>query len=115
MKLITQKSLNHDEMNQILKKAMIQLYFFSTTKCNRNDAHKRYKGKNGWLRVLKKDLKNRIDSDTLDNTAKLEAIEPVTLTMGTNKFKLDSHGALDKLKCIIIVRGDIQNKNVISI
>ena len=40
--------------------------------------------RNGWLKALKKELKNIIDNGTLDNTAKLEANEPVTMTMETN-------------------------------
>ena len=71
--------------------------------------------RNGWLKALKKELKNIIDNGTLDNTAKLEANEPVTMTMETNKIKLDSHGGLDKLKCRIVVRGDMQKKNAITI
>jgi hypothetical protein len=35
--------------------------------------------------------------------------------MEINKTKLESHGALDKLKCRIVFRGDKQKKNSISI
>jgi hypothetical protein len=70
------------------------------------DARKR----NGWLKALKQELKNIIDKGILKNTTKLEANEPAALTMETRKNKLDSHRALDKLKCRIVVRGGMQKK-----
>jgi hypothetical protein len=39
--------------------------------------------RNGWLEGLKKELWNIIDNVTLNNTAKLEANLPGTLTMET--------------------------------
>jgi hypothetical protein len=35
--------------------------------------------------------------------------------METNNIKLDSHGGLDKLKCRIFVRGDMQKKHALRI
>jgi hypothetical protein len=71
--------------------------------------------RNGWLKALKKEFKNNIYNGILDNTAKLEANEPGTLTMDTKKIKMYSHGALDKLKRRIVVRCDMQKRNSISI
>jgi hypothetical protein len=51
----------------------------------------------------------------LDNTATLEANEPVELSTETNKIQLDIHGALDKFKSRMFVRGDMQKKNGTSI
>ena len=36
--------------------------------------------------------------------------EPVTPCMDVHKSKIQSDGSLDKLKLIIVVRGDLQNK-----
>jgi hypothetical protein len=63
--------------------------------------------RNGWLHDLTKELTNIIDNSTPDNTAKLEVNKPVTLTMETINMKLDTHGALEILKCRIDVRGNI--------
>ena len=36
--------------------------------------------------------------------------DPVTLCMDVYKTKIQSGGSLDKLKLIIVARGDLQNK-----
>ena len=36
--------------------------------------------------------------------------EPVTPCMDVNKAKIQSNGSLDKLKLVILVREDLQNK-----
>jgi hypothetical protein len=66
--------------------------------------------RNGWLKALMKELKNIIDNSTLGNTAKLEANEPVMRTVKPNNIKMDSHGPLGKLKCRMVVRGDMEKK-----
>ena len=40
--------------------------------------------------------------------------EPVTACMDVYKAKIQSDGSLDKLKLIIVVRGDLQNKETIG-
>ena len=40
--------------------------------------------------------------------------EPVTACMDMYKSKILSDGSLDKLKLIILVRGDLQNKEMIG-
>jgi hypothetical protein len=49
-------------------------------------------------KISQKELNNIIDNVTLEKTSKLEANEPIILTMETNIIKLDSHGGFDKLK-----------------
>ena len=40
--------------------------------------------------------------------------EPVTTCMDVYKSKIQSDGSLDKLKLIIVVRGDFQNKEMVG-
>ena len=40
--------------------------------------------------------------------------EPVTPRMDVYKAKIQSDGSLDKLKLIIVVRGDLQNKEMVG-
>ena len=40
--------------------------------------------------------------------------EPVTPFMDIYKAKIQSNGSLDKLKLIIVVRGDLQNNEMIG-
>ena len=40
--------------------------------------------------------------------------EPVTPCMDVYKAKIQSFGILDKLKFIIVVRGDLQNKEMVG-
>ena len=40
--------------------------------------------------------------------------EPVTPCMDVYKAKIQSYGSLDKLKLIIVVRGDLQNKELVG-
>ena len=40
--------------------------------------------------------------------------EPVTPCMNVYKYKIQSDGSLDKLKLRIVVRGDLQNKEMVG-
>jgi len=62
-----------------------------------------------WLKAYKKEIKVLIDSGTflIERPQPSEIIVP---TMETNKVKLKSDGSLDKLKCRIVVCGDLQEK-----
>ncbi len=62
-----------------------------------------------WLKAYHKEIKVLIDSGTF-SIEQPQPGEPVVPTMETNKVKLKSDGSLDKLKCRIVVRGDLQNK-----
>ncbi len=66
------------------------------------------KVREAWLRAYQKEIKTLIDAKTfaLDQPRDGEAVIP---TMETNKFKIKSDGSLDKLKCRIVVRGDLQD------
>jgi hypothetical protein len=57
------------------------------------------KVKEAWLRAYQKEIKTVIDGKTF-------ALIP---TMETNKVKIKSDGSLGKLKCRIVVRGDLQD------
>jgi len=65
--------------------------------------------KEAWLKAYKKEIKVLIDSGTflIERPQPSEIIVP---TMETNKVKLKSDGSLDKLKCRIVVCGDLQEK-----
>ena len=43
-----------------------------------------------------------------------EKDEPVTPWVDVHKSKIQSDGSLDKLKLIIVVRGDVQNKELVG-
>ena len=66
------------------------------------------KVREAWLRAYQKEIKTLIDAKTfaLDKPRDGEAVIP---TMETNKVKIKSDGSLDKLKCRIVVRGDLQD------
>jgi hypothetical protein len=64
-----------------------------------------------WLRALKKELKTLIDSGTFVHD-KLKDGEVSTPVMETFKVKVKSNGSLDKLKAWLVVRGDLQDKNI---
>jgi hypothetical protein len=66
------------------------------------------KVRKAWLRAYQKEIKTLIDSKTfaLD---KLRDGEPVLPTMETNKVKITSDRSLDKLKCRIVVMGDLED------
>jgi hypothetical protein len=61
-----------------------------------------------WLRAYKKEIKTLIDAKTFALESPKEG-EPVIPTMETNKVIVKSDGSLDKLKCRIAVRGDLQD------
>jgi hypothetical protein len=65
------------------------------------------KVREAWLRAYQKEIKTLINDKTfLDKPKDGETVIP---TMETNKFKIKSDGSLDKLKCRIMVRGDMQD------
>jgi hypothetical protein len=64
-----------------------------------------------WLKSLKKEIKTLIEAGTFvhDNLKEGEVSTPV---METFKVKVKSDGLLDKLKARLVVRGDLQDKNI---
>ena len=58
-----------------------------------------------------KEIKNIINNQTLLIEYQNEG-EPVTPCMDVYKAKIQSDGSLDKLKLRILVRGDLQNKEL---
>ena len=66
-----------------------------------------------WLKAIKKELKTLIDSGTFAQDA-LRNGEISTPVMETFKVKVKSDGSLDKLKCRLVVRGDLQDKNIME-
>jgi hypothetical protein len=66
------------------------------------------KVRTAWLRVYQKEIKTLIDAKTFALESPKDG-EPVIPTMETNKVKIKSDGSLDKLKCRIVVRGDLQD------
>ena len=65
--------------------------------------------KNDWLKTTVKDIKKLIKNQTfiMDDP---EMVDPVTPCMDIYKAKIQSDGTIEKLKLIIVVRGDLQNK-----
>ena len=65
-----------------------------------------------WLKATIKDIKNLINSQTflVEDPKKGE---PVTQCMDVYKAKTRSDRSLDNLKLIIVVRGDMQNKDLV--
>jgi hypothetical protein len=61
-----------------------------------------------WLRAYQKEIKTLIDAKTFALESPKDG-EPVIPTMETNKVKIKSDGSLNKLKCRIVVRGDLQD------
>ena len=66
-----------------------------------------------WLKANIKEIKNLINNQTFLIQDQKEG-EPVTPCMDVYKSKIQSDGSLDKLKLIIVVRGDFQNKEMIG-
>ena len=66
-----------------------------------------------WLKANLKEIKNLIKNQTLLIEDKNED-EPVTPCMDVYKTKIRSDGSLDKLKLIIVVRGGLQNKDMVG-
>ena len=69
--------------------------------------------KKHWLKATLKEIKNLINNHTFLIEDKNEG-EPVTPWMDVYKAKIQSDGSLDKLKLRIVVRGDMQNKEMVG-
>ena len=80
--------------------------FFEMTKLS-------YNIKKPWLKPTLKEIKNLINNQTLLIEEQNEG-EPVTPCMDVYKTKIQSDGSLDKLKLRIVVRGDLQNKELVG-
>ena len=65
--------------------------------------------KKPWLMANLKEMNNLINNQTFLIEGQNEG-EPVTPCMDVYKAKIQSDGSIDKLKLIIVVRGDLQNK-----
>ena len=66
-----------------------------------------------WLKATLKEIKNLINNKTFTIEDPKDG-EPVTPCMDDYKAKIQSDGSLDKLKLGIVVRGDLQNKEMIG-
>ena len=62
-----------------------------------------------WLKANLKEIKNLINNQTFLIEDPKDS-EPVTPCMNVYKANIQSDGRLDKIKLIIVVRGDLQNK-----
>ena len=69
--------------------------------------------KNPWLTSTLREIKNLINNQTFVIEYQNEG-KPVTLCMDVYKAKIQSDGSLDKLKLRIVVRGNIQNKEMVK-
>ena len=69
--------------------------------------------KKPWLKENLKEIKNPIENQTL-LIEDQNGGEPVTTCMYAYKAKIQSDGSLDKLKLRIVVRGDLQNKELVG-
>ena len=69
--------------------------------------------KKTWLKVNQNDIKNPINNQTflVEDPKKGE---PVTPCIDVYKAKTQYYGSLDKLKSRIVVRGDLQNKELVG-
>ena len=65
------------------------------------------------LKATLKEIKNLINNQTFLIEYQNEG-EPVTPCMDVYKAKIQSGGSLDKLKLKILVRGDLQNKEMVG-
>ena len=66
-----------------------------------------------WPKATLKEIKNIINNQTFIIEDPKDG-EPVTPCMDVYKAKIQSDGSLDKLKLRIVVRGDLQNKEMIG-
>ena len=66
-----------------------------------------------WLKATLREIKNLINNQTFMIEDPKDD-EPVTTCMDVYKAKIQSDGSLDKLKLRIVVRGDLQNKEMIG-
>ena len=69
--------------------------------------------KKPWLEATPKEIKNLINNQTFLIEDPNEG-KPVTPCMDVYKSKIQSDGSLDKLKFRIVVRGDLQNKEMVG-
>jgi hypothetical protein len=67
--------------------------------------------KEEWLRSVRKELKTLVDSGTFQEDIP-HAGKTSTPVMEIFKVKVKSDGSLDKLKTRLVVRGDLQDKNI---
>ena len=65
-----------------------------------------------WLKDTLKEIKNLINNQTFMIEDPKDG-EPFTPCIDVYKAKIQSDGILEKLKLRIIVRGDVQNKDII--
>ena len=66
-----------------------------------------------WLTATLKDINNLINNQTFMIEDPKDS-EPVTPCMDVYKAKVQSDGSLDKLKLRIVVRGDLQNMEMVG-
>ena len=66
-----------------------------------------------WLKANLKEIKNLINNQNFLFEDQKEG-EPVTQCMDVYKAKIQSDGSLDKLKLRIVVRGYLQNKEMVG-
>ena len=66
-----------------------------------------------WLKATLKEIKNVINNQTFLIEEPKDG-EPVTPCMDVYKAKIQSDGSLDKLNLRIVVRGDLQNKEMVG-
>ena len=69
--------------------------------------------KKPWLKATQKEIKNLINSHTLIVEYPKKG-EPVTPCMDVYKAKIQYDGSLYKLKLRIVVKGDLQNKELVG-
>ena len=69
--------------------------------------------KKPWLKATLKEIKNLINNQTFLIEDQNEG-EPITSCMDVYKAKIQSDGSLDKLKLRIVVRGYLQNKEMVG-
>jgi hypothetical protein len=70
--------------------------------------------KQEWLKSVKKESKALVDSNTFQEDT-MHSGETSTPVMETFKVKVKSNGSLDKLKTQLVVRGDLQDKNITEV
>ena len=66
-----------------------------------------------WLKATLKDIKNLVKNQTFMIKDPKDG-EPVTPYMDVYKAKIQSYGSLDKLNLRIVVRGDLQKREMIG-
>ena len=69
--------------------------------------------KKPWIKATLKEIDNLINNQNF-LVEYPEKDETVTPYMAVYKYKIQSDGSLDKLKLIIVVRGDLHNKELVG-